>query len=634
MEINYVIVQAGGKGTRLGKYTRNKPKPLVPYKNLPIIFHLFKSFQNACFIILGDYQFSVLDKYLQTFSNARYILVHAEGDGNVCGINLALSFIENDAPFMLIWSDIILPEQFGSDKLEKGCYVGVSESFQCSWSFIDGKLEKSPTVGNGVAGLFLFDKKEYFASLPNEGSFTQWLQRQNLLLRNLNLIGCHEIGTLDALKETDYTKNRCRPYNRMEFTDKNVIKCGITEAGEKLIDFEILWYKEMEMYGFRQIPKIYSYEPLTMEKIDGVNIFSASVDDNEKKEIIDRLVDSLKTLHGFGSEIGNAWDLEAEYFTKTMKRLWSIRNVIPFADDPYIVINGKKCRNILVFPEILQKEVGDKLFNTFFCPIHGDSTFTNTLIDNNKNIFFIDARGYFGSKEIIGDVRYDWAKLYYSINGNFDQFNIRNFDLTISDTEVNYRIQSNGYEHLTEYFLSRIPDCNILEIKLIHSIIWLSLASHAWEDYDSLCLSFYNGLWLFDEYMNSSGNITMSDEILKLSILNKTWIFDFDGTLVEHNGYKYGEDKFLPGVEALLKSIPSDDFILIMTAREEKAREKTEKFLQDNGIRYNEILFEIPMGERILVNDSKPSGLKMAYAIACKRNQGLERIKVKIDKTL
>lgn len=119
-----------------------------------------------------------------------------------------------------------------------------------------------------------------------------------------------------------------------------------------------------------------------------------------------------------------------------------------------------------------------------------------------------------------------------------------------------------------------------------------------------------------------------------LSPLNKTWIFDFDGTLVEHNGYKVGEDHFLPGVQKFLTSIPDEDFILILTAREKEAAEKTESFLKKNGIRYNQIIYEIPMGERLLFNDSKPSGLKMSYAIERKRNEGLDNLDIIIDETL
>lgn len=123
-------------------------------------------------------------------------------------------------------------------------------------------------------------------------------------------------------------------------------------------------------------------------------------------------------------------------------------------------------------------------------------------------------------------------------------------------------------------------------------------------------------------------------EQIRISPLNHTWIFDFDGTLVEHNGYKTGEDKFLPGAKEFLQSIPAEDYVLIMTAREKEARPKTEAFLKLHGIRYNEILFEMPMGERILFNDNKPSGLRCAYALTPDRNQGLENIEVVIDENL
>lgn len=126
----------------------------------------------------------------------------------------------------------------------------------------------------------------------------------------------------------------------------------------------------------------------------------------------------------------------------------------------------------------------------------------------------------------------------------------------------------------------------------------------------------------------------MLKEKLEISQLGHTWILDFDGTLVEHNGYKTGEDKFLPGAKEFLQSIPEEDFILIITAREKDARERTERFLAENKIRYNLMLFEMPMGERILINDNKPSGLKCAYSICPERNQGLENLEVVFDESL
>lgn len=120
---------------------------------------------------------------------------------------------------------------------------------------------------------------------------------------------------------------------------------------------------------------------------------------------------------------------------------------------------------------------------------------------------------------------------------------------------------------------------------------------------------------------------------LTLSPLRHTWILDFDGTLVIHNGYKTGEDAWLPGALDFLKSIPETDLVIILTAREKAAREKTEKFLKDWNVKYDKIIFDVPMGERVLVNDNKPSGLKCAYAVNPVRNEG-PNLEIFIDSNL
>ena len=111
-------------------------------------------------------------------------------------------------------------------------------------------------------------------------------------------------------------------------------------------------------------------------------------------------------------------------------------------------------------------------------------------------------------------------------------------------------------------------------------------------------------------------------EALTLSTLSKTWILDLDGTILKHNGYKIdGKDTLLKGAKEYLDTIPEEDYILILTSRTEEYRKKTIEFLADNNIRYNEILFNIPMGERIIVNDRKPSGIDMAVAINTDRDR-------------
>lgn len=491
------------------KLTSLKPKSLISAKYMPIIFHVFNKYRNAEFIIIGDYKFDILDRYLETFGkDVNYLLIQAKGKGNAAGINEAISYIPENEPFMLLWSDIILSDSFCVNEIREGCQVGVVD-FPCSWSLIDGKLEQTQKAGSGVGGLYIFDNKSWFSDFPDEGSFTKWLKSKKMPLTPISLMGSIDVGTLEAYNKINSTANRCRPYNKIEFAEGAVVKTGLTSEARLFIEREISWYERMGKYGFSEMPSVYKRNPLTLERIDGTNIFLTPLTQAQKRQTLDRMVAALCRMHRFESAPASAWDIYGEYFKKTIHRLQTIATSLPFAFDAVIRINGRRCVNVLYSPHILRQAVLDNLMGIkLYGPIHGDCQLTNTMVDRNGKIYFIDPRGYFGKSQILGDVRYDWAKLYYALVGNFDQFNVKNFELEISEG-VHFKIHSGGWEFLADTLISKIPpgEGNINEIKLIHAIIWLSLASHAWEDFDSMCVAFYNGTLLFNEWMeeNSDG---------------------------------------------------------------------------------------------------------------------------------
>lgn len=100
------------------------------------------------------------------------------------------------------------------------------------------------------------------------------------------------------------------------------------------------------------------------------------------------------------------------------------------------------------------------------------------------------------------------------------------------------------------------------------------------------------------------------NDILELSCLGHTWIIDLDGTLLKHNGYLLdGKDTFLEGAKEFLDRIPKKDMVVLMTSRKEEYKEITLRFLEENAVHYDHIIFGCPYGERIIVNDNKPSGL-------------------------
>ena len=119
-----------------------------------------------------------------------------------------------------------------------------------------------------------------------------------------------------------------------------------------------------------------------------------------------------------------------------------------------------------------------------------------------------------------------------------------------------------------------------------------------------------------------------------LSTLGHTWILDLDGTIVKHNGYKIdGEDSFLPGAKEFLETIPEKDMIIFLTSRTDEYKERTLEFFKNNGVRYDHIIFNAPYGERVLVNDRKPSGLDMSVGINLDRDDGIT-FQVEEDKNL
>ncbi len=109
---------------------------------------------------------------------------------------------------------------------------------------------------------------------------------------------------------------------------------------------------------------------------------------------------------------------------------------------------------------------------------------------------------------------------------------------------------------------------------------------------------------------------------IRISPIPKTWILDLDGTLVIHDGpYIMGKDQFLPGAREFLDLIPDRDMIIFLTARSTYEIDHTLRFLKENNVRYDHIIFNAGQGERIMINDMKPDGLVTAYAVNTRRDR-------------
>ena len=495
--ISHIIIQAGGKGTRLEHLTANKPKALVPVDNLPMIFHLFKKYPDKRFIIIADYKKEVLREYLACFAEVKYRIIDADGAGTCAGVRQAADMVPENEQFMLLWSDLILPSNFSLPENE-GNFLGVSQTFPCRWSYENGVLSEQGSTTFGVAGLFIFADKSLLTKAPQNGEFVRWLKEERMDFEPIGLAGTREFGLLAEYEKLETEKSR--PFNKVTVCDGVVTKAAIDKQGEKLAERECKWYEQAARFGVTSIPEIYSTNPLEMEYIKGKNVYECSeISKREKVTILGKLVDSLNELHQAVSVTPDSFSMREAYYNKTMDRLSQIRDLVPFADQKHIVINGRTCRNVFFYKRELEA-LTDAITCDRFVFIHGDCTFSNIMLREDGAPVFIDPRGYFGCTELYGDPNYDWAKLYYSVVGNYDRFNLKDFRLSINENGVELEIGSNDWACCEDEFFE-LSGADRHTIKSLHAVIWLSLTTYAWQDYDSICGAFYNGLYYLEEIM-------------------------------------------------------------------------------------------------------------------------------------
>ncbi len=334
--------------------------------------------------------------------------------------------------------------------------------------------------------------------LPEDGEFVRWLSNSSIEFEEQPLQDLKEYGLYSEWDKLP--KMRCRPFNRI--TDKGdiIIKEGIDNQGRLLAVREIAWYKKLQEQSFEALPTVYSFSPLSMEHIDGKNIYEyTELSPEQKNNILEKLVTCLRRVHGIETAPYDEESYKEAYLGKTYERLKKVRNLVPFANDPTVKVNGKVCRNIFYCRDEAEKLVMQYAPKEFVL-IHGDCTFSNIMLRHDTEPVLIDPRGYFGKTEFYGDVAYDWVKLYYSLFSNYDQFNLKRFRLNIYENEVELSINSNNWEDMEERFFELLDgEVTRRQMKVLLALVWLSLTTYAWEDYDSICGAFYNGLYYLEE---------------------------------------------------------------------------------------------------------------------------------------
>jgi len=316
------------------------------------------------------------------------------------------------------------------------------------------------------------------------------------------------------MTNNDDNKNRhivSRFYNQILFRGSRVVKGAPTDRYQKEID----WFKEAAKRIPDELPFIYSYDLdikspdgqdlryYEMEAINGTNLYQWTTEHKDDfSTVLNRLILLAKKLHK-ENLVPDTNDIYMMYYVKPKNALADFINKLNVNVDN-LTINGNQYTNPVNLFDKLYKDLETRLKDTRYSFIHGDFTMSNTLIDNKGELYLIDPRGCFGNTQFFGDIRYDIAKIYYSIVGNFDSLNVGNFSYEKDSKDINnhyYSITDSGLRGYEELIIKEFEEDPEL-IRFIHATIWMSILPHLANNINQQWCAFCYGVHLLNTINN------------------------------------------------------------------------------------------------------------------------------------
>ncbi len=496
--IETVVVITPFDNTLLGQLVENKPQPLIPINDKAILFHLFERFPGKRFIIIDNHPTDILNDYISAFANVDFKIIEAKDPDSSCsGIQQALEELDEHEPFVLVSSDMVLPDGFSIDSLPISNYITTSDECISHWQYMNDHFSKDCSGKNNVMNLFVFEDKTVLKDIPTQGDFIEWLSECNsICFTPLKLKDCRICKLQEDYKYTSDQHIETKIYKG------TVTKKALDLSGEKLLEKEKEWYRFASDKKLTSIPYIFSYEPFVMEKIEGKKLSAVTdMSFKERLSVLRSVVSALKAIHSVDMIQSRDQNYMIGSVDQTFHFLKTVQNIIPFAKDPVININGRECKNIFYyqkeFEELIRKYVAEKLVFS-----HGNCLLSNIFLTDNKEVMLIDPVISETSGSLFNDEAYDWAILYSSLAGNFDQFRLGNYSLHMTGEKITVNISSSGWEDLeTEFFRLIGKRYTCKQLKLLNSLIWFQESAASQGDYDSLCSAFYMGLYYMEDVL-------------------------------------------------------------------------------------------------------------------------------------
>ncbi|UWD34199.1 phosphotransferase [Mesomycoplasma molare] len=282
-----------------------------------------------------------------------------------------------------------------------------------------------------------------------------------------------------------------RYFNSIEQID-NLVKKTSSEKN-KILD-EYYWFTKLPSNLSKYTPKVYSYNEtqessyILMDYVPWSNIYTFLENNSSLKNyinILDTLFNVLLDFKNTEFKKNNEKFSEFIYLTKTHDRIKNIKEEELIDLEKEIIFNSKKIKPFFQIKQKVLNLIEEKLLNSEITSVvHGDFFFGNILFDEKENkIKLVDPRGRFSYyRDIIGDIRYDLAKLSHSVIGKYDWIVNNNFEFI--EDKNNFSLKENTFldekqnkEIMNHFKKNMIEKFNISfdNIRLIEGLLFLTM---------------------------------------------------------------------------------------------------------------------------------------------------------------
>ncbi len=137
------IVLAAGRGTRMGELTEEKPKPMLPVGDAPMLEHIVRRLQSVGIeeiLLVVGYRRDLIEAHFRDFPGISFV-VQDVVDGTASAAKMGRSFI-GDSDFLLTFGDIITPA---------GNYAGIGADLKSTGAFAVAGVKWAEDPWQGAA---------------------------------------------------------------------------------------------------------------------------------------------------------------------------------------------------------------------------------------------------------------------------------------------------------------------------------------------------------------------------------------------------------------------------------------------------------------------------------------------------